>query len=197
MPIEVRVDIEPIKIMLNNGSEWHWLPNEKGPSLLEIRDKQSNVVAVFPKDRVVYVRVINDSSQQQELSSKLEKDRPSGIELTEDTVVKEMISISNPRAAKELIVNVVKNMAAKGMISISNPRAAEELIVNVVKDTEVKGMNSISNPRAAKELIVNVVKNMAAKGMISISNPRAAEELLVNVVKDMAVKGMNSIPRDG
>ena len=143
MPIEVRVDIEPERIMLNDGSEWHWLPHEKDPSLLEIRDKQSNVVAVFPKDRVVYVRVINDLSQQQELSSKLEKDRPSGIELTEDTVVKEMNSISNPRVAKELLVNVVKDMAAKGMISISNPRAAKELIVNVVKDMAVKGINSI------------------------------------------------------
>jgi len=66
MPIEVRVDIEPERIMLNDGSEWHWLPHEKDPSLLEIRDKQSNVIAVFPKDRVVYVRVINDLSQQQE-----------------------------------------------------------------------------------------------------------------------------------
>ena len=87
MPIEVRVDIEPIKIMLNNGSEWHWLPHEKGPSLLEIRDKQFNVVAVFPKDRVVYVRVINDLSQQQELSSKLEKDHPYGVELTKKTEI--------------------------------------------------------------------------------------------------------------
>ncbi len=87
MSIEVRVDIEPVKIMLNNGSEWHWLPHEKVPSLLEIRDKQSNVVAVFPKDRVVYVRVINDLSQQQELSSKLEKDRPSGIELTKNVEI--------------------------------------------------------------------------------------------------------------
>ncbi len=81
MPIEVRVDIEPERIMLNDGSEWHWLPHEKGPSLLEIRDKQSNVVAVFPKDRVVFVRVINDLRQQQELSSNLEKDHPYGIEL--------------------------------------------------------------------------------------------------------------------
>jgi hypothetical protein len=144
MPIEVRVNIEPEKIMLNDGCEWHWLPHEKDPSLLEIRDKQSNVIAVFPSDRIVYVRVINDLSQQQELSSKLEKDRLSEIDLTEDTVVKEMNSISNPRAAEELLVNVVKDMAAKGMISISNPRAAEELLVNVVKDMAAKGMNSIS-----------------------------------------------------
>ncbi len=86
MPIEVRVDIEPERIMLNDVSEWHWLALEKDPSLLEIRDKQSNVVAVFPKDRVVYVRVINDLSQQ-ELSSKLEKDRPSGIELTKNVEI--------------------------------------------------------------------------------------------------------------
>ncbi len=69
MPIEVRVDIEPVSIILIDGSGWQWLPNEIDPSLLEVRDKQSNVVAVFPKDRVVYVRVINDLSQQQELSS--------------------------------------------------------------------------------------------------------------------------------
>ncbi len=76
MPIEVRVDVEPVSIILNDGSGWQWLPNETDPSLLEVRDKQSNVVAVFPKDRVVYVRVINDLSQQQELSSNLEKDHP-------------------------------------------------------------------------------------------------------------------------
>ena len=73
--------------MLNDGSEWHWLPHEKDPSLIEIRDKQSNVVAVFPKDGVVYVRVINDLSQQQDLPSKLEKDRPSRIELTKNVEI--------------------------------------------------------------------------------------------------------------
>ena len=72
MPIEVRVDIEPVSIILNDGSEWQWLPHEISPSLLEVRDKQSNVLAVFPKDRVIYVRVINDLSQQQELSSNLD-----------------------------------------------------------------------------------------------------------------------------
>ncbi len=94
MPIEIRVDTEPVMIMLNDGCAWHWLPDEIGPSLLEIRDKQSNVVAVFPKDRVVYVRVINDSTQRRDLSSKLEKNHPSGIDLTEDMVVKGMNSIS-------------------------------------------------------------------------------------------------------
>jgi hypothetical protein len=84
MPIEVRVDIAPVSIILNDGSGWQWLPHEIGPSLLEVRDKQSNVVAVFPKDRVVYVRVINDLSQQQELSSNLEKDHHNGIELTKN-----------------------------------------------------------------------------------------------------------------
>jgi len=84
MPIEVRVDIEPVSIILNDGSEWQWLPHEISPSLLEVRDKQSNVLAVFPKDRVIYVRVINDLSQQQELSSNLEKDPPNGIELTKN-----------------------------------------------------------------------------------------------------------------
>ncbi len=84
MPIEVRVDIEPVSIILNDGIGWEWLPNETDPSLLEVRDKQSNVVAVFPKDRVVYVRVINDLSQQQELPSNLEKDPPNGIELTKN-----------------------------------------------------------------------------------------------------------------
>ena len=44
MPIEVRVDIEPVSIILNDGSGWEWLPNEIGPSLLEVRDKQSNGV---------------------------------------------------------------------------------------------------------------------------------------------------------
>ncbi len=82
MPIEVRVNIEPVSIILNDGIGWQWLPNEIDPSLLEVRDKQSNVVAVFPKDRVVYVRVINDLSQQQELSSNLEKDHPYRVELT-------------------------------------------------------------------------------------------------------------------
>ncbi len=84
MPIEVRVDIAPVSIILNDGSGWQWLPHEIGPSLLEVRDKQSNVVAVFPKERVVYVRVINDLSQQQELPSNLEKDPPNGIELTKN-----------------------------------------------------------------------------------------------------------------
>ncbi len=81
MPIEVRVDVEPVSIILNDGIGWEWLPNETDPSLLEVRDKQSNVVAVFPKARVVYVRVINDLSQQQELPSNLEKDHHYGIEL--------------------------------------------------------------------------------------------------------------------
>ena len=94
MPIEIRVDTEPVMIMLNDGCAWHWLPDEIGPSLLEIRDKQSNVVAVFPKDRVVYVRVINDLTQRRELSANLEKDHPKGIELTEDMVVKGMSSFS-------------------------------------------------------------------------------------------------------
>ncbi len=84
MPIEVRVDIEPVSIILNDGIGWEWLPNEIGPNLLEVRDKHSNIVAEFPQDRVVYVRVINDLSQQQELPSNLEKDPPNGIELTKN-----------------------------------------------------------------------------------------------------------------
>ncbi len=84
MPIEVRVDIEPVSIILNDGSGWQWLPHEIGPSLLEVRDIHSNIVAEFPQDRDVYERVINDLSRQQELSSNLEKDLHNGIELTKN-----------------------------------------------------------------------------------------------------------------
>ncbi len=87
MPIEVRVDIEPVSIILIDGSGWQWLPNEIGPSLLEIRDEHFNIVAEFPQDRVVYVRVLNNLSQQQELSYNLEKDHPYGIELTKNMAI--------------------------------------------------------------------------------------------------------------
>ncbi len=87
MPIEVRVDIEPVSIILNDGIGWQWLPHEIGPSLLEVRDIHSNIVAEFPQDRVVYVRVINDLSRQQELSSNFEKNHPNEIELTKNMEV--------------------------------------------------------------------------------------------------------------